>query len=128
MTALLVALLIATSLVALRARRRERAALRLAGDHDGRAHAALARARAAEGRLEVARQTMLVIAEAAQADLAARSAAPRAPINMPVVCVRCASEEICRAVCEGNVLPVAAIEPGRHLRPTLPFVVRWGDA
>lgn len=94
------------------------------------------RANAADARLEVARQTMLTIAEATAADAAKRPsvayalpvrALPRTPVSVPApACPVCARYEVAVAVTRASRAPIAAITGESGWQP--PFVVRWADA
>lgn len=100
------------------------------------AHRANVRARAAEERLEAARDLMLSIAEGVAKDGAARTTAiyagpvralPRPRISEPApACCICARHEIGVAIVRASRAPVAGITGERGWHP--PFVVRWGDA
>lgn len=130
---ILAALSIAAALLTLRRLRRLSAE---AATSAAAAHRANDRARAAEGRLEAARDIMLTIAEGVAKDGAARPAVtyagtvralPRAPVSEPApACPVCARHEIAVAVVRASRAPVAAITGERGWAP--PFVVRWGDA
>jgi hypothetical protein len=92
--------------------------------------------RAAEERLEAARDLMLSIAEGVAKDGAARTTAiyagpvralPRPRISEPApACCICARHEIGVAIVRASRAPVAGITGERGWHP--PFVVRWGDA
>ena len=94
------------------------------------------RADAADARLEVARQTMLTIAEATAADAAKRSAvayAPpvralaRTPVSVPApACPVCSRHEVAVAIVRASRAPVGAITGESGWQP--PFTVRWIDA
>lgn len=97
------------------------------------------RANAADARLDVARQTMLTIAEATAADAAKRAAVayappvravPRVPVSVPApACVACASRMVIETIAKGNRAPVFHVaEPRAEGEPSHAFIVRWGQA
>jgi hypothetical protein len=98
----------------------------------------MARAEAAEHRLDVARDTLRTAAEAAAADLAARPGpvrcGARAPAVEPLTQSAPESSDAFAAafyepLLEAQRVPVfAASQARREGEPSHAFVVRWGDA
>jgi hypothetical protein len=98
----------------------------------------MARAEAAEHRLDVARDTLRTAAEAAAADLAARPGpvrcGARAPAVEPLTQPAPESSDAFAAafyqpLLEAQRVPVfAASQARREGEPSHAFVVRWGDA
>jgi hypothetical protein len=99
---------------------------------------AMARAEAAEHRLDVARDTLRTAAEAAAADLAARPGPVRCGARAPAVepITQPAPEDsgafaaaFYQPLLEAQRVPVfAASQARREGEPSHAFVVRWGDA
>ena len=98
----------------------------------------MARAEAAEHRLDVARDTLRTAAEAAAADLAARPGPVRCGARAPAVepLMQPAPEDsdafaaaFYQPLLEAQRVPVfAASQARREGEPSHAFVVRWGDA
>jgi hypothetical protein len=98
----------------------------------------MARAEAAEHRLDVARDTLRTAAEAAAADLAARPGPVRCGVRAPAVepITQPAPEDsgafaaaFYEPLLEAQRVPVFAASQAREAgEPSHAFVVRWGDA